>query len=167
MAKRKRTNKDLQNIHIKHTHKTKDRVTRTPLKTRGVLGCSGRVGISCSTSGTCRVNLVTVPMINHKWGKDQAVLTTSWTYPGWFVTEIFHISWPSRGGDRKVFEVMSNLTNSITHNKSWTISEKHPIVSGVMNVSTKDMLIYLIRCEIEVITFIINLGTELSYIVNV
>ena len=28
MAKRKRTNNDLQNI----THKTKDRVTRTPLK---------------------------------------------------------------------------------------------------------------------------------------
>jgi hypothetical protein len=29
MGKRKRTNNDLQNIHIK----TKDRVTRTPLKT--------------------------------------------------------------------------------------------------------------------------------------
>ena len=37
MAKKKkdkRTNKDLQNI----THKTKDRVTRTPLKTGGALG---------------------------------------------------------------------------------------------------------------------------------
>ena len=31
MDKRKRTNNDLQNI----THKTKDRVRRTPLKTRG------------------------------------------------------------------------------------------------------------------------------------
>ena len=30
MAKRKRTNNDLQNI----THKTKDRVTQIPLKTR-------------------------------------------------------------------------------------------------------------------------------------
>jgi hypothetical protein len=39
MAKRKRTNNDLQNIHIK----TKDRVTRTPLKTGDELGCSGRV----------------------------------------------------------------------------------------------------------------------------
>ena len=27
----------------KHTHKTKDRVTRTLLKTGGELGCSGRV----------------------------------------------------------------------------------------------------------------------------
>jgi hypothetical protein len=44
---------------IKHTYKTKDRVTRTPLKTGGELRCSGRVGSSCSTNGTRRVNLVT------------------------------------------------------------------------------------------------------------
>ena len=31
-------------------HKTKDRVTRTPLKTGGELRCSGRVSSSCSTS---------------------------------------------------------------------------------------------------------------------
>ena len=37
--KDRRTNNDLQN-----THKTKDRVTETPLKTRGKLGCSGRGG---------------------------------------------------------------------------------------------------------------------------
>jgi hypothetical protein len=43
----------------KHTHKTKDRVTRTPLKTGGELRCSGSIGSSCSTSGTHRVNLVT------------------------------------------------------------------------------------------------------------
>jgi hypothetical protein len=41
----------------KHTHKTKDRVTRTPLKNRGELRCSGRVSSSCSTSDTRRVNL--------------------------------------------------------------------------------------------------------------
>jgi 4-diphosphocytidyl-2C-methyl-D-erythritol kinase len=51
----KRTNNDLQNI----THKTKDRVTRTPLKTGGELMLSGRISGSCSTSGTRRVNLVT------------------------------------------------------------------------------------------------------------
>jgi hypothetical protein len=34
----------------KHTYKTKDWVTWTPLKTGGELGCSGRVGSSCSTS---------------------------------------------------------------------------------------------------------------------
>jgi hypothetical protein len=37
----------------KHTHKTKDRVTRTPLKIGGELRCSG------NTSDTRRVNLVT------------------------------------------------------------------------------------------------------------
>jgi hypothetical protein len=35
----------------KHTYKTKERVTRTPLKTGGELMCSGRVSSSCSTSG--------------------------------------------------------------------------------------------------------------------
>ena len=49
---------------IKHTYKTKDRVTRTPLKTRDELRCSGRVGSSCSTSNTRRVNLVTSPEQN-------------------------------------------------------------------------------------------------------
>ena len=34
----------------KHIYKTKDRVTRTPLKTGGELRCSGRVSSSCSTS---------------------------------------------------------------------------------------------------------------------
>ena len=35
----------------KHTYKTKDRETRTPLKTRGELRYTGRVSTSCSTSG--------------------------------------------------------------------------------------------------------------------
>jgi len=39
MAKRKGTNNDLQ----KTTQKTKDRVTRTPLKTGGEFRCSGMV----------------------------------------------------------------------------------------------------------------------------
>ena len=93
MAKRKNTN-DKQRP-TKHTHKTKDRVTRIPLKTRGELRCSGRVSSSCSTSGTRRVNLVT----------NREVLTTSGTYPWSFVTPIFHSGQPSHGGDRKIFEV--------------------------------------------------------------
>jgi hypothetical protein len=36
----------------RHTYKTKDRVTRTPLKTGGELRWSGRVSSSCSTSDT-------------------------------------------------------------------------------------------------------------------
>ena len=37
----KSTNNDLQNI----THKIKDRVTRTPLKTGGELGCPGGLAV--------------------------------------------------------------------------------------------------------------------------
>ena len=50
----------------KHTHKTKDRVTRTPIKTGVELRCSGRIGSSCSTSGARRVNLVTNPVISNE-----------------------------------------------------------------------------------------------------
>ena len=70
----------------KHTHKTKDRVTRTSLKTGGELRFSGRVSSSCSTSDTRRVNLVTNPVISHKRGEDWAVLRTSGTYPWSLVT---------------------------------------------------------------------------------
>jgi hypothetical protein len=74
----------------KHTYKTKDRLTRTPLKTGGELRCSERVNCSCSTSDTRRINLVTNPVIKREWGKDREVLTTSGTYPWSFVTQIFH-----------------------------------------------------------------------------
>ena len=59
--KGKKTNTDPQNI----THKTKDRVARTPMKTGGELRCSGRVSSYCSTSGTRRVTLVTKPVISY------------------------------------------------------------------------------------------------------
>ena len=52
----------LQNI----TYKTKDRITQTPLKTGSELRCSGRVGSSCSTSGTHRVTLVINPVIRRE-----------------------------------------------------------------------------------------------------
>ena len=61
----------------KHIYKTKDRVTRTSLKTGGELGFSGRVSSSYSTNGTRRVNLVTNPVISREWGKDQEVFTIS------------------------------------------------------------------------------------------
>jgi len=56
MAKRKSTKG--QTTIDKHTYKTKDGVTRTPLKTGDELMCSGRVGSSCSTSGTRRFRLL-------------------------------------------------------------------------------------------------------------
>ena len=58
MAKRK-IQKDKQRS-TKHTYKTKDWVTWTPLKTGGELRCSGMVSSSCSTGDTRRVNLTIV-----------------------------------------------------------------------------------------------------------
>jgi len=54
MTKRKRTNNDLQNIK----QKTKDRATRTPLKTGCELRCSGKVSSSCSTCDIARVTIL-------------------------------------------------------------------------------------------------------------
>jgi hypothetical protein len=106
---REKVQKDKQRS-TKHTYKTKDRVTRTPLKTGGELRCSRKVSSSCSTSGTSRVNLVTNPVISREWGKDREVFTTSGTYPWSFVTQIFHNGQPSHGGDRKMFEVMTSTS---------------------------------------------------------
>jgi hypothetical protein len=59
------TKKDKQRS-TKHTHKTKDPVTRTPIKTGDELRCSGRVSSYCFTRCTRRVNLVTNPVISHE-----------------------------------------------------------------------------------------------------
>jgi hypothetical protein len=66
MAKGKNTKNKQRST--KHTHKTKNRVTQTPLKTGGGgwIGCPGRVNSSCSASVTRRVNLVTNPVISHE-----------------------------------------------------------------------------------------------------
>jgi hypothetical protein len=103
------TNHDLQNI----THKTKDRVTRTPLKTGGQLRCCVRLSSSCSTSVSRRVNLVTNSVISHEWGKDREVFTTRGTNPWWFVTYIFHTGQLSHGGDRKTFEMMASTSYGV------------------------------------------------------
>ena len=60
--KRQKTNNYLQNS----THKTKDRVTRTSLKTGNELMCSGRVSSSCSINGTRHVTIITNSMISHE-----------------------------------------------------------------------------------------------------
>jgi len=52
------TNNDLLNT----TQKTQDPVTQASLKTCDELMCLGRVGSSCSTSGTRRVTLATNPV---------------------------------------------------------------------------------------------------------
>ena len=48
------------------THKTKDRVTRTPLKIGDEIKSSGMESSSCSTSGAGRVTLVTNLVISHE-----------------------------------------------------------------------------------------------------
>ena len=73
------TKKDKQRS-TKHTNQTKDRVTRTQLRTGGELRCSERVSSSCSTSGTRCVNLVTNMVKTHELGKGREVFTTSETY---------------------------------------------------------------------------------------
>jgi len=56
--KDKGINNDIQST----TPTTKDRATRTPLKTRGDLDCSGRVSSFCSICDTLRVTLVSNPV---------------------------------------------------------------------------------------------------------
>ena len=79
MAKRKSI-KGQTTIYKAYTfvHKTKDGVTRTPLKP-GELRCFGRVS-SSSTSNSRRVDIVTNPVISHELGNDRQVFTTSGTY---------------------------------------------------------------------------------------
>jgi hypothetical protein len=72
MAKRKRTNNDLQNI----TQKTKDQATRTPLKTWCDLRCSETVCSSCSTCDTRRVTL----FINRMQVKVELLCTASTSF---------------------------------------------------------------------------------------
>jgi hypothetical protein len=102
----------------KHTYKTKDQVTRTPLKTEGERRCSGRVSSSCSTIGTRRVNLVTNSVINREWGEDQEVLTTSGTYPWSFLTQIFNLNslnWEKNQNKIKLKQTNKNQNDKIKH----------------------------------------------------
>jgi hypothetical protein len=57
----------------------------------GELRCSGRVGSSCSTSDTRRVNLVTNPVISHEWGKDREVFMTSGTSNSSFKLSLYNV----------------------------------------------------------------------------
>ena len=88
----------------KHTHKTKDLVTRAPLRRGGELRCSGRVSSTCSTSGIRRVNLVTNPVISHEWGKDREFFNL------WYWHLCYIITIWSRFHVKIVFHNWQNLT---------------------------------------------------------
>jgi len=104
---KKKIQKDKQRL-TQNTYKAKARVTRTPIKTGDKLMFSARVSSSCATSDTRRFDLVTKPVISHERGKDRVLFGTNGTYPLSFVTQICHSCQPSRGGDRKPFEVMTS-----------------------------------------------------------
>ena len=93
----------------KHSRKTKGQVTRTPLKTRGELRCSGRVSKSCSTNGTHRVNLVTKPVISgmNEERTRKCLRQVEHIRSQSFAAQIFHNVQPSHGGDRKTVKVMT------------------------------------------------------------
>jgi hypothetical protein len=56
-------------------------------------------------------------LIKKRWRKDREVLTTSGTYPWWFVTQIFRSGQPSHGGEGKTFEAMtsSGISNQLRY----------------------------------------------------
>ena len=86
----------------KHHTKNKRSSNKNSIKTGGVLMCSERSSSSCTACDTCRVTLVTNPVISHEGGKDRIVITTNVTYPLSFVTQVLRNVLPSYGGDLKI-----------------------------------------------------------------
>ena len=114
MAKRKRTNNDLQNT----TQKTADGETRAPLKP-GCAMCLGSDSSCCSTSGTLRIALVINPVICDEWGKNRDVRTTSGTFPWSLVTQIF------RNGQQSIWWRSYNFRSDdfkLANSNPWFIS---------------------------------------------
>jgi hypothetical protein len=62
MAKRKKVQKDKQRF-TKHTYKTTDRVTRTPLKTGGELRFTGRENVGTGLITCCRYTWMHTPIL--------------------------------------------------------------------------------------------------------
>ena len=77
----------------KHTHKTKDRVNSTSLKTGGELMFSERACSSCSTSDTRRVNLVTNPVISREWRNIAIILLNVFPYDEEYCTQFRKCKW--------------------------------------------------------------------------
>jgi hypothetical protein len=168
---KEKVQKDKQRF-TNHTYKTKDRVTRTPLKTGGELGCSGRVGSSCSTNGTRRVNLVTNPVISREWGKDREVFTTSGTYPWSFVTQIFHNGQPSYDGDPCVTLINDKLNHTTDQTIRVHISKNtfsfSAIILEICFLSVNKIYICFIKSKLIFYTksslFIVVLPSSISYL---
>jgi hypothetical protein len=59
----KKSTKGQTTIYKAYAYSTKDRVTRTPLKTGCELRCSGRVSISCSISDSTKTSKIILNII--------------------------------------------------------------------------------------------------------
>ena len=130
--------------------------------------CSGRVGSSCSTSDTRRVNLVTNPVISPGRGKDREVLTTSGTYPWSYVTQIFHSGQPSHGNFNLTkrnpwfsnFFVSSNplskqiLIGTTSSGISYQLIDIHSVCRCCWNVDTYEWKVH--HRKIEIISFVVR-----------
>jgi hypothetical protein len=107
MANRKRS-KGQTTIYKTYTENWRTGNTNST-KNRWWIRCFRRESSSCSTSGNRRVNLAINSVTGHEWGKDREVFMKGGTYPRSFVTQIFHSSQPSHGGDCKALEGMSSI----------------------------------------------------------
>jgi len=90
-----------------HTHRYKDRVTRTPLKPGVNSNALEELAFLLHLWHKC-VNIVTNPVISHALGTEREVFTTSGTYSSSFVTQISHSGQSCHCGDRKTFDVMTS-----------------------------------------------------------
>ena len=136
MAKRKRTEGQTiiyKTLHIKLKISTKN---------WGELKCSGGESSSCSTSGTCRVSLVTNPVISHERAKIRKVYMKSGTYPWSFVTQIFRNCQPRMG----LYSVRKCCKQRVTNNHfqhNITYQDQLRVVFYVSH-SKQYVLIYLL-----------------------
>ena len=90
----------------KHTHKTKDRVTPTPLKTGGEPRCSGRISSSCSTIDTRRVRWDI--LIHSHLIKELIYILLVWR----------------RKMENKIYHTVGTVINSDGKTKNTTLSEQ-------------------------------------------
>jgi hypothetical protein len=105
------------------THKTRDRVSRSPLKAGGELRCSRRVSSSCSTSGIRRVNLETCSRhdIAEKLMSWPHSVTLSWFQPNQSLLFLFYVVCLSEKQQMPInslwFDPIGNRTHDLQHSR--------------------------------------------------
>jgi hypothetical protein len=124
------------------TYKTKDRVTRTPLKAGGELRWYGMVGSSCSTSDIRHVNLVTNLVISHERGKAEKCLRQVEHIRG-HLWHIFHNGQPtlnnSRFGDfvDRIYPIEFEIKDTTDTDRSASFLDLHLEIDSEGRLRTK------------------------------